>query len=106
MTVSSDDGGAVHVWDLTRRRPLGPPFTGHLGLVWSVAVAEVGGRTLVASAGEVLAVKLTDLDGRPVVESTGADRSVQVWDLATRHPVGAPYRRHDETVACLGIGVA
>jgi WD40 repeat protein len=58
----------VRVWDAATGAPVGDPFTGHTGSVWSVAVGQV--------------------EGRAVVVSGGADATVRVWDAATGAPVG------------------
>ncbi|MFC4015081.1 WD40 repeat domain-containing protein [Nonomuraea purpurea] len=61
IAVTGAGDGAIHVWDLAGRQPLGEPFLGH--------------------GGEVYGVRMTELDDRPVVISAAHDGSVRVWEL-------------------------
>ncbi|MEU7896483.1 serine/threonine-protein kinase [Nonomuraea sp. NPDC049152] len=61
------------------------PYLGHSGWVYSIAVAEVAGRTLVVSGGN--------------------DGTARVHDLATGKDVGKPFKDHDHNVFGLATTV-
>ncbi|WP_406312269.1 serine/threonine protein kinase [Streptosporangium sp. NBC_01639] len=111
-------------------KPVGRPFTGHIGAASSVeAVTEFEGRQVVISSGggDDRAVRVwdlatrkqlgrpftghnsgshaavTELDGRPVVVSGGGDSTVRVWDLATREPVGRPFTAHRDGITAVVV---
>ena len=76
LLASATDDGTVWLWDVTTRRRLGRPLTGHSGLVNDVDFSPDG--TLLASAGD--------------------DRTVRLWDVRTRRPSGRPLQGHAELV--------
>ena len=89
----------------------------------AVAVAELGGRSVVISGSDdgtvqvselvtgmligklftgritpVNAVAVAELDGRPIVISAGWDRIVRVWELASGSLIGKPFNGHTAPV--------
>ncbi|MFF3437410.1 WD40 repeat domain-containing serine/threonine protein kinase [Streptosporangium sp. NPDC002721] len=92
--------------------PVGGPLRGHRDDLQSVAIARVGGRSVIVSGANdrtvrlwdlatrkplatltghtnwVRSVAVTELDGRTIAVSGGDDGTVRRWDLATRKPVG------------------
>ena len=128
VVVSGGDHGTVRVWELASGAPVGEPFNGHVGAVWSVAVGELDARPVVVSGGEDGTVRVWDLAtgapvggpltrtngaaysvavgelaSRPVVVSGGEDGTVRVWDLATGAPVGDPFTGHTGTVLSVAV---
>ncbi|MER6826010.1 serine/threonine-protein kinase [Streptosporangium sp. NPDC000563] len=95
--------------------PVGGPLRGHRDDLQSVAIAQVGGRSVIVSGANdrtvrlwdlatrkplatltghtdwVRSVAVTELDGRKIAVSGGDDGTVRRWDLATRKPVGKPF---------------
>lgn len=61
VAVTGGRDGTVRVWDLTTRRPLGGPMTGHTDAVKTVAIAQV--------------------DGRGVAVTVDDDNTMRVWEL-------------------------
>src|ERR1035438_5529015 len=104
----------VRLWDVCNHRELGPPLTGHTGIVFSVAfssdgktlasgsadgtvrfwdVASVTGiATLTDRTGSVLSAAFSP-DGKTLATGT-YDYIVWLWDLATRRPVAIRLDRH------------
>jgi len=64
----------VRVGDLTSRKPVGEPLTGHTRPVQAVAT--------------------TMMNNRPVAVTGGVDTTVRVWDLITRQQTGEPLSGH------------
>ena len=114
ILASGDGDGAVRLWDVATRRPIGGPLTGHAGAVNAVAFSR-DGRTL-ASGGDDGTVRLWDVAtrrqiGGPLTGHTGAvlsvafspdgrtlasggqDGTVRLWDVATRRPDRRPAHR-------------
>ncbi len=121
--------GAVHVWDLHRRKPIhGLRLTGHSGPVYAVAVATLGDTPAAVSTGEDGTVRVWDLrtgapigtpmtgppdelavlavtrvQRRPVAVTAGAEGPIRLWDLHTKQPVGQPLAGHTGRVWALHI---
>ena len=74
----------MRVWDAGTGRPVGAPFTGHIGSVNAVAVGQVEGRTVIVSGGD--------------------DGTVRVWDAGTGRPVGNPFIGHTGWVRSVAVG--
>ncbi|MFJ2033832.1 protein kinase [Streptosporangium sp. NPDC087985] len=94
--------------------PVGGPLRGHRDDLQAVAIARVGGRSVIVSGANdrtvrlwdlatrkplatltghtnwVRSVAVTELDGRTIAVSGGDDGTVRRWDLATRKAVGGP----------------
>ncbi len=68
LMASAGDDGAIRIWDVKTRQPVGEPLRGHTASVFSVAFSP---------------------DGR-MLASTGDDSTVRLWDAATRQPLGNP----------------
>jgi len=73
MLASTSEYGAVILWDVASRTPLGEPLKRHRADVLSVAFSP-DGKTL-ASASQ--------------------DRIVVLWDVASRKPLGEPLMGHE-----------
>ncbi len=85
-TVVLSGGGDQEVWvDEPTGGERRLPYLGHSGWVYSIAVAEVAGRTLVVSGGN--------------------DGTARVHDLATGKDVGRPFKDHDHNVFGLATAV-
>ena len=69
----------IILWDLTTRKPLGPPLTGHTNAVYTLAWS---------SDGKILA-------------SGSWDSTIILWDVATRKPLGPPLTGHTNAVYTL-----
>ncbi|MEU6581548.1 hypothetical protein [Nocardia sp. NPDC046763] len=74
----------IRVWDIETGVPRGAPFTGHTGVILSLAV--------------------TSAHGRPAVLSSADDSTVRLWDLATGEPIGPPYAGPAGVVMALAVG--
>ncbi len=61
-------------------------------------------QTLTWHRGPVTAVALGDLAGRPVVASASVDRSLRLWDAATGRPFGEPLIGHTDWVLSVAFG--
>ena len=122
LLAASSLSGAVRVWDLQGRRPLGSPLQGGWGEVWSVAFSP-DGRTL-AFSGADGAVRLLDVRNRTVLAvlrtqdrvdgvafspdgrtlaSAGRDGTVRLWNLRDRRPLGPPLRGHTDRVVSVAF---
>ena len=73
--------GAVRLWDVATRRPIGGPLTGHAGQVHAVAFSP---------------------DGRTLA-SGGDDGTVRLWDVATGRQIGGPLTGHAGAVCVGGV---
>ncbi|WP_436757595.1 WD40 repeat domain-containing serine/threonine protein kinase [Streptosporangium sp. V21-05] len=95
-----------------RSAPVGGPLRGHRDDLQTVAIARVGGRSVIVSGANdrtvrlwdlatrrplatltghtnwVRSVAVTELDGRTIAVSGGDDGTVRRWDLAARKPLG------------------
>jgi WD40 repeat protein len=49
VVISGSIDRTVRVWDLATRAPVVPSFTGHTDVVFTVAIAQLDGRTVVIS---------------------------------------------------------
>ncbi|MGW0948184.1 WD40 repeat domain-containing protein [Streptomyces sp. NPDC002623] len=85
VVVAGGRDGAVRVWDLATRRPVGEPFTGHAGGVNAVATGVV--------------------DGCAVAVIGSGDKTVRVWNLVTGQPVGEPFTGCTGRVNAVATGV-
>ncbi|ACU74756.1 WD-40 repeat protein [Catenulispora acidiphila DSM 44928] len=110
---------AVRIWDLTTRRPIGAPLTGHADAVCAVTTTTLHGRAVAVTAGNDATVRIWDLatqsqlgaaltghtdaiwaiattvlDGRAVAVTSSDDSTLRVWDLAAGAPLGTPLTGH------------
>ncbi|MGV9345273.1 caspase family protein [Streptomyces spiralis] len=76
---------AVRVWDLSVRRSLGRPVTGHTQ--------------------GISAMDLAVVDARQVFVTGSYDRTVRVWDAHTCLPVGEPMTAHGRSVFSVACSV-
>lgn len=74
--ASAGSDGTIRIWELNTGRPVGEPFTGHDGAVWSVAFSP---------------------DGKMLV-SAGNDHTVRRWDTRSHKQIGDPMTGHDDVV--------
>ncbi len=123
LAAGSEDG-TVRLWDVARRRLLGPPLAGHADAVSSLAFTADG--TILASASNDGGVRLWDVARRrllapPLVGQTGFAHGVafspngrilasgggagtiQLWDVAGRRSLGPPLRGQSGLVFCLAF---
>ncbi|HVQ87316.1 MAG TPA: hypothetical protein VMT88_03945 [Actinomycetes bacterium] len=127
MAVSSDnilaaaeEGGSVHLWDLSDGHPVGQPLAaGEKAFVWSLAWSMDGSTLAVATDDEV--VQLWDVpsrsitgsltpqpggaldvaflsDGATIATTSRGDGSVRLWDIATSASLGDPLPGHEGSV--------
>ncbi len=122
LLAASSLSGAVRVWDLQGRRPLGSPLQGGWGEVWSVAFSPDG--RILAFSGADGAVRLLDVRNRTVLAvlrtqdrvdgvafspdgrtlaSAGRDGTVRLWNLRDRRPLGPPLRGHTDRVVSVAF---
>ncbi|MFE9773499.1 WD40 repeat domain-containing protein [Streptomyces sp. NPDC005931] len=119
--------GPIQVWDLSTRRHLRLPLTGHKD-VSGAATAVVRGCHLAVTGARDRSVRIWDLDGerdagspvrghlgkvrriatavvegRPVVVSGGWDRTVRIWDLNGGGQLGEPLAGHTSAVDLLTV---
>ena len=126
--VAVVDDGAVRLFTPDTLTPVGPPLTGHDGVVSDIVAIRVGdGRVLLATSGfddtvrvwepvkpppttvtltghdgPVLALTPTTLpDGRTLLASGGRDKTLRLWDPITATPVGTPLTGHTGPVLAL-----
>ncbi|WP_440104512.1 WD40 repeat domain-containing serine/threonine protein kinase [Streptosporangium sp. H16] len=84
-TLAGGDGdGAVIVWDVATRRPVGDPMKGHTRAVEAMAFSPDGG--LLASGGN---------NGEG---TDSGDHTVILWDTRTRQPAGDPLTGHTDWI--------
>jgi hypothetical protein len=101
----------------------------HTGLVTTVAVGEVDGRTIAITGGDdhtvriwdlrdgmpigqpltghtdsVTAVAVGELDGQPIAVTGSDDHTVRIWDLTARAPLGRPLTGHTKPVTAVAVG--
>ncbi|MDF5754793.1 serine/threonine-protein kinase [Spongiactinospora sp. TRM90649] len=115
VTVGAQTDNRLIVWDATTRRPIGEPYT--TTPCYALAVATVGGRTVLARENRANEIEVVDLatrrplyeamaghreavvdaavadaGGRPVLLTASWDKSVRAWDLTTGKPLGGPFK--------------
>ena len=123
VAISVSDDATVRLWDMTPRRPVGRPVTGHRGSVHAVATTVDGTSAIVLTAAEddfmrlwglehgdargflngaqaraLVSIRLKDWPGgmdRPVAVASGASGTMSCWNLATQRPMGRFNMRHD-----------
>ncbi|MFI6014019.1 caspase family protein [Streptomyces sp. NPDC051243] len=113
VAVVGSRGGPLRTWDLNTGQPVGPPMTGHIGMVTAVACTTLNGRPVAVTGSQDKTVQVWDLttsrrigrpmpghtnrvgqmacttlDGHPVAVSGSDDETLRIWDLATARPVG------------------
>jgi WD40 repeat protein len=116
------------VWTSWRRQAAHRRILAQRQRVRAVAVAHIGGATLVMAAGDDDVIRVFDLasgqeseplhghdaavgalavgqarDGAVVVASASDDSTVMVWDLASRRPYGAPFTGHNDWVRAVAF---
>jgi WD40 repeat protein len=96
VVISGSSDRTVRVWDLATGAPIGKPFTVRSGRLrwWQSADDAQTSDPFTGHTGLVRTVAAAELDGRPVVISGSDDRTVRVWDLATGAPIGKPFTGH------------
>jgi WD40 repeat protein len=110
ILADSDGHGTVRVWDLTTRRAVGVPLSGH-GTVTGLALSPDGGTLAVAgdgvqlwrtATGQRIGAALAATGGSggygglafspdgATLATIGADGTARLWNVATQQEVGAP----------------
>nr|WP_042178049.1 hypothetical protein [Kibdelosporangium sp. MJ126-NF4]CEL12943.1 Probable serine/threonine-protein kinase pkwA [Kibdelosporangium sp. MJ126-NF4]CTQ98628.1 Probable serine/threonine-protein kinase pkwA (EC 2.7.11.1) [Kibdelosporangium sp. MJ126-NF4] len=137
VTLGSKPGASsfsrwVRVWDVAGRRMLGQPIE-PAKTVYSVAVGQVDGRTVIVTGGidgtvlvwdlatheqigesfkahadAVRSMTFGTLDGKPVIVTGGAkaDPTVRLWDLTARQAIGQALSAHTDDVVSVALGEA
>ncbi|MGI5479455.1 WD40 repeat domain-containing protein [Streptomyces lavendofoliae] len=119
--------GPVQVWDLSTRRHLRLPLTGHKAVrgaataavrgchlavtgagdrsvrIWDLDGEREAGSPVRAHLGKVSRVATAVVDGHPVVVSGGWDGTVRIWDLDGGGQLGEPLTGHTGAVALLTV---
>jgi len=72
LLASGSEDGTIRLWDMPKRRSLGPPLVAHAGPIWGVAFSPNG--KLLASGDD--------------------DGTVRLWDVASQRALGPPVRAH------------
>ncbi|HEY8282802.1 MAG TPA: WD40 repeat domain-containing protein, partial [Chloroflexota bacterium] len=72
LLASGSEDGTIGLWDMRRRRALGPPLPVHAGPIWGVAFSPNG----------------------KVLASGDDDGTVRLWDTSTQRSLGPPVRAH------------
>ena len=121
--ASADFTGAIQLWDVQAREPLGEPIRAHTDQIWGLAISP-DGRTF-ASASDDGTVKLWDVRTHALVgqipvgnkgvmssvafspdgstlATGGAGGYLRLWDARSRRPLGRPLVGHRDKV----VGVA
>jgi WD40 repeat protein len=116
--------GTIHRWDIETGTRIGPPLTGHNGVVWTVAVSPDGsqiisggrdgnirrwdtgtgssiGWPLTGHKGSVRGVTVSP-DGSQIV-SCGADGTVRRWDSAIGNQIGEVLTGHTGWVFAVAV---
>lgn len=117
-------------WTSGSQHAAAQTLTGHLGIVKSVAVGELGARSVAVSGGEdgtvrtwdlmtgtpvgdalsghqgsVEAVTILELGASTVAVSGGIDGTLRVWDLAGATQLGEPLTGHSGSVEAVTVGM-
>jgi serine/threonine protein kinase/WD40 repeat protein/tetratricopeptide (TPR) repeat protein len=96
--VSLSDAGTLQLWDVAKRRPVGPPLT-HAENWADRVMFSADGRVLLTCA---IREQVTPLSSAAVQIGPLPGCSVRLWESATGKPIGKPIR-HPDTFGVLAL---
>lgn len=121
--VAAAYGDEVRMWNITTGQQIGKPFSGHAGLLTSMAFSPDGTKLATGSKDETVRlwdIATHELIGTPLTGHRGTVSSlafsrdgatlasvgedgVRLWDTATRQQIGAPLADDAESVTALAF---